>query len=60
MTLDDERYNTLFTENDPPLINIGTGEDVTIRELAETVARVLGFKGRSSSTPASPTEPLAS
>jgi GDP-L-fucose synthase len=45
MTLDDERYNTLFTENDPPLINIGTGEDVTIRELAETVAKVLGFKG---------------
>ncbi len=30
----------------PPLINIGTGEDVTIRELAETVARVLGFEGR--------------
>jgi GDP-L-fucose synthase len=45
MTLDDERYNTLFTESDPPLINIGTGEDVTIRELAETVAKVLGFKG---------------
>jgi GDP-L-fucose synthase len=45
MTLDDERFNTLFTESDPPLINIGTGEDVTIRELAETVAKVLGFKG---------------
>ena len=45
MNLNDERYNTLFTENDPPLINIGTGEDVTIRELAETVAKVLGFKG---------------
>jgi GDP-L-fucose synthase len=45
MTLEDERYNTLFTDNEPPLINIGTGEDVTIRELAETVARVLGFKG---------------
>jgi GDP-L-fucose synthase len=45
MTLEDRRYNTLFTEDDPPLINIGTGEDVTIRELAETVATVLGFKG---------------
>ncbi len=33
-------------EDFPPLINIGTGEDVTIRELAETVARVLGFRGR--------------
>ena len=29
-----------------PLINIGTGEDVTIRELAETVMAVVGFEGR--------------
>lgn len=28
-----------------PLINIGTGEDVTIRELAETIMRVVGFRG---------------
>ena len=28
------------------LINIGTGEDITIRELAETVCKVVGFKGR--------------
>jgi GDP-L-fucose synthase len=28
-----------------PLINIGTGEDVTIRELAELVASELGFAG---------------
>jgi GDP-L-fucose synthase len=27
-------------------INVGTGEDCTIRELAETVAKVTGFKGR--------------
>lgn len=45
MNLDDARYNSLLTESEPPLINIGTGEDVTIRELAETVARVLGFHG---------------
>lgn len=31
---------------DGPLINIGTGTDVTIRELAETVMRVVGFAGR--------------
>ena len=30
----------------PELINVGTGEDVTIRELAETVARVVGYRGR--------------
>ena len=45
MNLGDATYDTLFTETDPPLINIGTGEDVTIRELAETVARVLGYTG---------------
>jgi GDP-L-fucose synthase len=28
------------------LFNVGTGEDVTIRELAETVMNVVGFKGK--------------
>jgi GDP-L-fucose synthase len=45
MNLDDERFGSLLSEDLPPLINIGTGEDVTIRELAETVARVLCFDG---------------
>ena len=31
---------------DGPIVNIGTGEDVTIRELAETVMQVVGFNGR--------------
>ena len=31
--------------NEPDLVNIGCGEDVTIRELAETVCDVLGFDG---------------
>jgi GDP-L-fucose synthase len=30
----------------PDWINVGTGSDVTIRELTEVVARVTGFKGR--------------
>lgn len=30
---------------DGPLVNIGTGTDVTIRELAETVVEVIGFQG---------------
>jgi GDP-L-fucose synthase len=29
----------------PPLVNIGSGTDLTIRELAELVARVVGFEG---------------
>ncbi|SEB39462.1 GDP-L-fucose synthase family protein [Terriglobus roseus] len=45
LNLSQEKYSTLLRDDVPPLINIGTGEDVTIRELAETVARVLGFKG---------------
>jgi len=31
---------------DGPLVNIGTGEDVSIRELAETVMQIIGFDGR--------------
>jgi GDP-L-fucose synthase len=45
MNLDEARYGALLTNDAPPLVNIGTGEDVTIRELAETIARVLGFDG---------------
>jgi len=45
LNLDQERYNSLLAEDVPPLVNIGTGEDVTIRELAETVTRVLGYGG---------------
>jgi len=45
MNLDDARFGSLLTEDSPPLINIGAGEEVTIRELAETVARVLDFHG---------------
>ena len=29
-----------------PIINVGTGEDVTIRELAELLQEVTGFGGR--------------
>ena len=45
LNLEPATYNTLLVDDAPPLINIGTGEDVTIRELAETVSRVLGFSG---------------
>ena len=35
----------LYHYDQPDLVNIGCGEDVTIRELAETVCDVLGFEG---------------
>jgi GDP-L-fucose synthase len=41
---DNEFQKPIHTEH-APLINIGTGEDVTIRELAELVAGELGFAG---------------
>lgn len=34
-------YDALLGANEAPLINVGIGEDITIRELAELVARVL-------------------
>jgi GDP-L-fucose synthase len=30
----------------PPLINIGSGTDMTIHELAETIKEVVGYEGR--------------
>lgn len=45
-TLDEQRYNALVAPSQCPLINVGTGTDLTIRELAETVADVVGYKGK--------------
>jgi GDP-L-fucose synthase len=45
-TLDDKRYDTLVAPSQCPLINVGTGTDLTIRELAETVAGVVGYQGK--------------
>ena len=43
MNLNEADYSSLL--EGVPLINIGTGTDVTIRELAEQVCAVLGFDG---------------
>ena len=44
LRLDDARFNAALGIY-PPLVNIGAGTDLTIRELAELVARVVGFEG---------------
>ena len=51
-SLPDERFDRLLGDRegqgdtfDPPLINIGVGEDLTIRELAEMIGTVVGFDG---------------
>lgn len=38
-------WDSSHHELDPPLINVGSGKDITIRELAETIADVVGFRG---------------
>jgi GDP-L-fucose synthase len=43
MNLPEDTYSGLL--QGVPLINIGTGKDVTIRELAELVCAALGFQG---------------
>lgn len=45
-TLDDERYNKLVEPSQCPLINVGTGEDQSIRKLAEIIAGVVGYQGK--------------
>jgi len=45
-SLDDERYDTLTNPALCPLINVGTGEELTIRKLAEMCADVVGYNGR--------------
>ena len=49
MELPDSQFKPLLASdrNDglPPLINIGSGEDVTIKELAELIGSIVGYKG---------------
>ena len=52
MNLPDPRYDALLGSDEvtsgrfePPLVNIGVGEDLTIAELARLVARVVGYDG---------------
>ena len=46
MSLPDEKFSTLIADHSsPPLVNIGCGEDNTIRELAERVRDTVGFEG---------------
>lgn len=44
--LADALVHLLKLENPPDWVNVGTGEDVTIFELAELVAEVIGYEGK--------------
>jgi len=43
--LADACYFLMENYNEPNLINIGTGEDLTIKDLALTVKKIVGFEG---------------
>jgi GDP-L-fucose synthase len=46
MSLPEEHFDPLVrSETESPLLNIGCGEDLTIRELAELIRKVVGFEG---------------
>ena len=45
LTLDESRYAALTAPAVAPLINVGTGQDLTIAELAALVCEVVGFRG---------------
>lgn len=45
LELPDSQFDKLLNATEPPLINIGFGKDVSIRELAQTICRVLGYHG---------------
>ena len=53
MNLSDDRYTSLLGSDEsvtgrfePPLVNVGVGEDVTIAELVALVAQVTGYGGQ--------------
>ncbi|HEY5993163.1 MAG TPA: GDP-L-fucose synthase [Gallionellaceae bacterium] len=41
----EDRLEGMFNDAHPPLVNVGCGEDLTIRELAEMVKATVGFTG---------------
>lgn len=43
--LADACLHLMLTYNDPEIVNVGTGEDITIHELAEMVKVAVGFEG---------------
>jgi len=46
MTLPEDEYRFFLNDKTPPLVNIGTGTDITIAELAQTVCDVVGYQGK--------------
>jgi len=47
MKLPEQQFKqTVSQDENHPIVNIGCGQDITVRELAELIAEVVGFRGR--------------
>ena len=49
MNLSREKFNFVISQSEgklPPLVNIGSGVDITIKELAQLIGVVVGYKGK--------------
>lgn len=42
----EEHLESLFSDVHPPLVNVGCGTDLTIRDLAELIQQIVGFSGK--------------
>jgi len=47
MKLPEQQFTQIVSQDENhPIVNIGCGRDITVRELAELIAEVVGFRGR--------------
>jgi GDP-L-fucose synthase len=46
ITLPDDTLAKFLAHDRPPLVNVGYGEDLTVTELAQAIAKTVGFTGR--------------
>ncbi|MFH2046435.1 MAG: GDP-L-fucose synthase [Pseudomonadota bacterium] len=45
MNLEDKKFDLLLRTNKVPLINIGSGKEITIKDLSILIKEIVGFKG---------------
>jgi GDP-L-fucose synthase len=46
ITLPNDTLATFLAHDGPPLVNVGYGEDIAVTELAQAIAKTVGFTGR--------------
>ena len=54
LALSEADYDSLLPPGEPPMVNVGTGEDVTIGELAQLICRIVGYEGTLHFDPSKP------